>query len=216
MADSTINGLTQAQTGYIDRTDEFVVQKSGESTAKKLSSSDIFGGWKDLLAPFSSAKIPTSNAPTWTLFQPGGAGGLYQYAFAVNDEVFVTYHVDHDMKQDATMYAHMHWATNGTSTNSVKWEIEYSLADRSGSTTFGSSTTFNIEGTPTATAYEHEVTEAASGITTPEIDTIIIARIKRVTNGGTDNTDTVFGITLDWHYPTEGFATKNRNPDFYS
>ncbi len=43
MADSDINGLSQAQSDYIDSTDELVIQKSGETTLKKIQVDDLFG-----------------------------------------------------------------------------------------------------------------------------------------------------------------------------
>ena len=44
----------------------------------------------------------------------------------------------------------------------------------------------------------------------------MIARISRITNGGTNNTNTVQFIAMDHHYPTQMFATKNRVPNFYT
>ena len=215
MADSTINGLEIAQTGYMDLTDQLVIQKSGETQAKQVTQATLTSGWNDMLGPMAASGQPAASAPTPTLFQPGGSGNVYAYAFALNEWVFITYHPVHDMKQGATMYPHMHWTTNGTSQNAVKWQIEYSIASRSAPATFAASQTINIQGTPSGTAYDHYVTEG-TGIATPEIDSIIQCRVIRLTNGGSDNGDTVFGLAMDWHYPTEGIATKNRNPNFYT
>ena len=49
MADSDINGLAQAQSGYVDPTDELIIQKAGETSCKKIQVDDLFGGWKDLI-----------------------------------------------------------------------------------------------------------------------------------------------------------------------
>lgn len=193
-----------------------LANKKGNKTITRASLEDILGGWRDLLGPLSSAKIPASSAPSWSAFGP--SGGLYAYSFAVNDQLFVTYHIDHDMKQGATMYPHMHWSTDGTDTNTVKWEIEYSIASRDDDTpdTFPAPTIVNLEAAAPGTAWSHIVTEDATGVSTPEVDSLVMVKIKRVTNGGTENTDTVYGLTMDWHYPTDRYATKNRAPDFYT
>ena len=59
------------------------------------------------------------------------------------------------------------------------------------------------------------VTEDATGFTVPEVDSLILLELKRVTNGGTENTDTVFGLFVDLHYQTSMYATPNRSPSFY-
>lgn len=215
MADSDINGLTQATDGYVDATDELIIQKSGETTVKKVQVNDLFGGWRDLIMPFTSSGVPPTSAPTLTTFV---SGSVQQYVFAVNDYVAMTFHIDHDMKQGATMYPHMHWSTDGTSTASVKWEVQYTVAARNDVTeaAFPAPTTLNLEASPNGTAWSHYVTEDATGVATPTVDSLICVTVKRVTNGGVDNTDAVFGLTLDWHYPTQMYATKSRAPDFYT
>jgi len=171
-------------------------------------------GWRDMLGPFASGKIPAASAPTWAAF--GSDGVIYQYQFALNDIIFVSYHADHDMEQSATMYPHMHWSTSGTDTNTVKWRIDYSIAARIGEAAFPAVSTVYCEAAPNGTAWSHYVTEAASGVATPTVDSMALVKITRVTNGGTDNTDDVFGLTMDWHYPVDRYATPSRDPDFYT
>lgn len=45
---------------------------------------------------------------------------------------------------------------------------------------------------------------------------ISIAGSKRVTNGGTDNTDGIFGFQADLHYEADVIGTPNRTPNFYT
>jgi len=216
MADSDIFGLSQAQDDYVDASDNLVIQKAGETTLKKIQVDDLFGGWRDLLGTFVSAgRASGVNEPAWQLF--AGSSSVKALQFDVGEEVFLTYHVNHDMKQGATMYPHMHFTTDGTQTRSVKWEIEYTIAARNDVTyaTFPTSSTVTVEASPTGTAWQHIVVEDVTGVATPEIDSIIQCRVSRITNGGTNNTDDVFGLTMDWHYPTAMHATKNRAPDFY-
>ena len=46
-------------------------------------------------------------------------------------------------------------------------------------------------------------------------ETVILARLRRVTNGGTDNTDTVFGLHVDIHYQQDRLGSANKDYDFY-
>jgi len=213
MADQDIAGLSKAQTGYVDTDDEFVMQKNGASVLTRADVSDIFGGWRDLQAPIVGAGIPPSSAPSLATFS---SAGLYQYAFAVNDYAILTFHIDHDMKQNATMYPHVHWTTNGTSTASVKWELKYSVAAGHNQAAFPTETTITFEEAASGTAFQHMITEDATGVATPEVDSLVVCTIKRITNGALENNNTVYGLTVDWHYPTQMYATKNRAPNFYT
>jgi hypothetical protein len=214
MADQDIAGLTKAQTGYVDVDDEFVVQKDGDSALKRLDVSDVFGGWRDLIAPLTAATFPgDATAPALTAFN---GGNIQQLVFAVNDVAQLTFHVDHDMKQSATMYPHVHWTTDGTSTASVKWEITYTMIKGHNQDSFPAESVITVEEAASGTAYQHMVTEDGTGVATPEPDTLILVRLARVTNGTVDNVDAVFGLTVDWHYPTQMHATKNRTPNFYT
>ena len=47
-------------------------------------------------------------------------------------------------------------------------------------------------------------------------DTLVIAELTRITNGGTENTDTVFAMFIDLHYQTQQYGTLNRTPNFYA
>jgi hypothetical protein len=62
------------------------------------------------------------------------------------------------------------------------------------------------------------VTETAgvtiSGLTEP--DGLIICRIRRVTNGGTDNADNIYLLTADLHYLSNSQATPGKAPNFYN
>jgi hypothetical protein len=43
---------------------------------------------------------------------------------------------------------------------------------------------------------------------------IIVAKITRITNGGTDNADTIFGFNADIHYQKENTGTFNATYPF--
>lgn len=177
--------------------------------------SDRPEGWRDNFASLVAAATG-AGSPALTAFGP--TGNIKQRAFGVGDSVYVTLHMNHDIKVGSTCYVHVHWSTDGTSTNSVKWQLSYTSATRNDSShdTFGADTVINIEDSPDGSAWEHIVSEDVTGFTIPTVDSLILMELKRVTNGGSENADTVYGLFVDIHYECELYGTKNRAPDFYA
>jgi hypothetical protein len=175
-------------------------------------------GWSDMLAPLLNAGIPNQNAPTLAVFGPSPS--QYQaYTFAANDYVFVQpFHVNHDIKPNGQAYIHVHWSTNGVSTNTVKWEFAVMRALGHDQANFGAVTTLTVEQAASGTAWRHMVAEvdATQTLTLTEPDEVILVVLKRVTNGATDNADSVYGLMVDFHYQTDRRSTPNRSPDFYA
>jgi hypothetical protein len=171
-------------------------------------------GYRDLEGSIDT-RVGATN-PTWTQI---GSGPFYAYAFTIGDECFITYHVPHDIVPSSDIYFHTHWTTNGTDTNTVKWQFTYSYAKGFNQEAFNTTgTTITAEEAGSGTAYQHMVTETAgvtiSGLTEP--DGLIIVHIERITNGGTNNTDTVYLLEADVHYLSTNLATPNKAPDFYA
>lgn len=178
-----------------------------------IAAGKVDEGWRDLRASLVAAATGVGT-PALTAFGP--SANIKQLSFAVGDSVYVACHVDHDVKPGSTMYMHVHWATNGTSTNTVKWELNYTVAKGHNQESFPAETTISLEEAAQGTPWRHMVTEDAVGFVAPEVDSVILMELKRVTNGGTENTDTVFGIFVDIHYESDRNATLNRVPDFYA
>ena len=174
-------------------------------------------GWKDNIMPLTSAGVPVANSPTMTAFGPSGS--REEFAFALNDYCFVSaLHINHDIKVGGDAYLHIHWSTNGTNVQSVKWEFEVMRAIGHDQANFAAPTTVTVEQAAAGTAWRHMVTEVAIGdkLTLTEPDELILVTLKRVTNGATNNTDTVFGLAVDIHYQSSTNATLNKSPSFYS
>lgn len=171
------------------------------------------GGWKDLRASLvASAK----GAGTPTLAPFGPTGNINQLRFGVGDSVYLAVHWDHDVLPDTLCYPHVHWSTDGTSTNSVKWEIRLTTAAGHNQANFPAETLIAVEEAAHGTAWRHMVTEDTVGITIPEVDALTIVELKRVTNGVSDNANAVFGLFMDFHYQTGPYyGTPNRAPNFY-
>lgn len=211
MANTDINSLSEISS-VVAADDELAIQQSGDSVFKKTPISKLVGGWRDLRAALIGAKAAGVSDPTLAIFAP--SGGIKQYKFAVGNEVFLAFHIDHDIKAGSTVYPHVHWATDGTETNTVKWEMEYTIAARTDEPSFPAPTTIDVTAAAKGTAWAHQVTEHGVGFTAPDIDSLIILHLTRVTNGGTENTDGVFGLFVDLHYEAQQYGTVNRAAPF--
>lgn len=136
----------------------------------------------------------------------------------------MVFHIPHDIVPSSDIHLHAHWISNGTNTNTVKWEFEYAFAKGFDQANFDLSALTTQAGTITAeqagsgSAYRHMVTETAaitlSALTEP--DGMIMVHITRITNGGTNNTDDIFLLTADVHYQSTNLATTGKAPNFYT
>jgi hypothetical protein len=172
-------------------------------------------GWRDITSEVRTRGVGATD-PSWTQI---GSSAFSAYAFAVNDVSWHSFHVPHDIVPDSEVFFHIHWITDGTSTNTVKWQFEYCYAKGFDQAAFdvASPATATAEEAASGTAYQHMVTEtsgqAITGLTEP--DGIIQVKVTRLTNGGSENADTVFMLTSDIHYQSTSAATYGKAPDFY-
>lgn len=174
------------------------------------------GEWRDLI---TQLRVPASgpSIPVLTLV---GASVIRHPAWAINDQLWTDWHIQHDYAPSTDVFFHMHWHTSGTSTAVVVWEFTYYHAkgNNQGNFAFGGAGTVVLASEAAhGTAYRHMITEtAAITIAGLEPDSMLCTRIRRITNGGVDNADTVFGFQADLHYQALSIGTKNRFVPFYS
>lgn len=175
-------------------------------------------GWKDIVVAIN-ASPGGSVAPTLANFGPAGTLQRQEYAFALDDYVWLSpIHINHDVKPGGAGYLHVHWSTNGTSTNTVRWEFHVQRALGHNQANFAAPTVRTVTQAAAGTAWRHMVAEVAIGdiLTLTEPDELILVTLRRVTNGGTNNTDTVFALCVDMHYESDRDTTINKAPNFYS
>jgi hypothetical protein len=166
----------------------------------------MFAGHRDL--HISIAGSPKGvTAPTDTAFGPTGTIELP--AFAVNDFVYLSAHWGLDIKQGTLAFPHVHWTTNGTDVNTVKWEITSTHASIAG--VFGADSVQTVEVTPSGVAWTHMV-DASDGFPAPNKHSTTFQVFKRITNGGTDNLDAVFAMFVDVSYESDGYGIINGVP----
>jgi hypothetical protein len=169
-------------------------------------------GWRDLEMQVTGAASGPA-APTLTAF--GSTGVIKQLAFAVNDSVYLAAHVPHDIKVDSTMFPHVHWSSDGTDVNVVRWQLTYVNAKGHQQEAFPADTVLTLDQAGQGTAWYHMISEHVTGFPALEVDSLSILELKRVTNGGVENTDAIYAMFVDFHYECQQYGTLNKAPNFY-
>ena len=170
-------------------------------------------GWRDLVGQISTTRAAGATVPT---FSQIGSTEYWFWKFAVGDYVQVSYHIDHDFYYSSSIFFHAHWFKDGTNVQPVKWQMSvvYAHGHAQGAFDFTTPTTTSIQTTPQTAAYTHEISEIASGVDLSyRTDGLVVVQYKRITNGGTDNTDGIYLVTADCHYQADKFSTLNKSPD---
>ena len=175
-------------------------------------------GWRDLVGQALVRRAAGAGVPIWTQM---GSSPFFAYAFAVGDDIQFIYHIDHDYAVGTPIFLHAHWAKSGTNVQPVRWEFVWTYSHGHQRGVFdiaGGGQTVTVTQTPASPAWTHQIAEISVGIEPTggfEVDGILMVRLRRITNGATNNTDNIFLVTGDCHYQADRFSTKNKAPDFY-
>ena len=173
-------------------------------------------GWNDFVGipryRGFGLNLPTQGVINGTVFTG--------WEFDISDWMQFDYHIQHDFVAGSPLYLHVHWLADGTHASTVKWQIDFAVAKGHGQSAFplASPTTVTMELASTA-QYQHMITEVADpGLISDELepDSVVMAVVTRITNGGTDNTDDIFMTMSDLHYRSTSITTKNKVPNFYT
>ena len=152
------------------------------------------------------------------VFEESPVTGYYTYQYQLNDQGWFVIHIKHAYKAGSKVYPHIHWMHNGVGNGAdVHWEISYSPAEGYSQKVFPAMTSFEIVATPDASTSMHQINEASEAQafnTNLEIDSLILFRVRRVTNGGTDYNGKPFLLTIDIHIETDGRLTNEKNIPF--
>lgn len=178
---------------------------------------DGAAGWDDMIGSLAAGNTSNTNDPTWAAFQ----GGVYAWRFSATalNEVWISFHVNHEYSPGTVIYPHIHWSTAGTDTGTVRWGIEYTVAKGYDRDTFPAPTTIYLEQAAVGTAYRHMIVEASLADAIPtthlETDSIIMMRVFRDGAHANDTcTDPAFGLFCDLHFQKQAFSTPNKNYPF--
>lgn len=173
--------------------------------------------WVDLLGHITVDEAAASNKPTFTTYN----GSIKQYRFAVNDQIYINYHIPHDYLPGSDMFVHTHWSSIDNSLGDVTWALDVSYASGHQVGTFTSPKTVLCSGS-FISPLKHMVNESplssvggsASTLDTNliEVDGVILIRAKLQSNSMSSSPFLHF---IDIHYQSTGIGTKNKTPNFY-
>jgi hypothetical protein len=173
-------------------------------------------GWGDITADLGSGKVAGANQPTWSTFRDGIQA--YEFSATQMKELWITFHVDHDYKDGSSVYPHVHWSPNTTSTGTVRWGFEYTVAKGHDQAAFPASVTVYVETTISSNKqYQHIISEVVDNdaFDAFEPDTLILMRIFRDAAHANDTfPDTVHAFTADIHFLGDGQFTPNKTAPF--
>ena len=168
--------------------------------------------WDDYTSPMASGKSPAA-APTPTAFGPNGI--TEQLKFAVNDIVYLNFHILHDISRNTKVYPHIHWSHDVTASGSATWQLTYSVAKGHDQESFPADTTANFAiKLNDSMPWRHIISEVSdnAAFAAPEPDSVVLTRVKLTANNSNAN---VFGLYVDLHYQKDRAGTRYKAPDFY-
>jgi hypothetical protein len=152
--------------------------------------------------PIIAARLGAT-APTLATF----IGNIQQYTFDnTNDFVIGASEITHQYTEGTDLDIHVHWATNGSdgTDRTVKWQVEYSVAniDTSFTYNYSSSTTVSLE-----TIIPADTTSKSSFIsdlgtisgTNLKIGAYIVFRFERIASSGTEPSNDPFALAVGFH-----------------
>ena len=182
---------------------------------KSIAATSLSGefGWRDITTQITVKGVGAAD-PSWAQI---GSGPMYAFKFGLNDECWSAIHIPHDIVPGQPIFFHAHWLADGTDSNTVKWQWDYMYARGFGQDAYSVAGTTITAEQASAGQYYHMVTETGGASITnlDEPDGIIYVHLKRISNGGTDNTDGIFLLTQDVHYQSTNIGTINKSPVFY-
>jgi hypothetical protein len=148
------------------------------------------------------SRLAATNNPTLATF----VGNIEQYTFAVGNYIYDNFEIIHDYKEGSNLDIHIHWTSNGVDAADryVKWEFEYSIANRNGDSpnSFATATVVSTEflipaNTPTRTHYSVPIGTIDG--TNLKIGAVLTYRLRRIASTGTAPSNNPFGLQVGMH-----------------
>ena len=181
--------------------------------------------WADQIGTINARGVGATD-PAYAVFR----GGIRQYQFSVNDEVWCEFHLPHDYVPGSDIYIHAHWAYNAAAvtTGGPTWGFESTAAKGHQQQAFVAPVRPTIYQAAITSAlggrYMHHIAEIQLSAASPsatqlnnnlmEPDTLILVRCYLAANT-MDGGALPFLSFCDLHYQSTGIGTKNKAPNFY-
>lgn len=138
-------------------------------------------------------------------------GVLYAYKFSgtADNEIFFEIQMPHSWREGTTIYPHVHWASNGTSTSNVTWGLSYEWQNING--IFGGAySTITNSVAASGVAKRQQISNINdTGITESDkkISSMILCRLYRSGNSDANN-DECFLLAFDVHYEVNTLGSR--------
>lgn len=192
----TISGKKYgSDTDYTEFEDDGTAHFVGEATV-----------WKDIFFPMAPPKATGAGNPTLTAWN----GNLRGYSFAVNDtHDFDPQEFAHDGKEGSTAQWHIHFVsrTNVGADRAVKFQLEYSQANRNAA--FPAPTTVAVEivipaNTPANTHFAVDLGEFVTGLIAGQM----FVKLTRIAAAGVAPADDPVIIGVHYHYALDTVGSR--------
>ena len=174
-------------------------------------------GWKDLLAPLSSAKGEGTSEPKWEDI----GNGQFAYHFSEGESLFTVFHAPHDWTIGTLAYIHLHWFTDEDMSihigDVIEWGVKYTVTKGyvQGDSFTQPQNTITLAHTVQGGEVlgEHIITECnvAQAIDMKEIDSLIMCEVTLISEPKNFHT---YALYMDLHYETDGMETVEKTVPF--
>ncbi len=191
---------------------------SGDYTETELDGTLVFNGdattYDDWVLALLRGRLTGASNPTLTTM----VGNVEQFTFDINDEVMLNTETTHSFKEGSMAEMHVHWVTNGSdgTDRTVKWEVEYSIANLDATAPFTSqfpaTTTITAETTIPASTPDlsHIYTSfGALDLSGFNIGAYIVMRFRRIASSGTEPSSDPFGLALGIHFEQDTTGSRS-------
>lgn len=182
-----------------------------KTTTLKLQ--DTATVWDDMQVNISLGRVPASNAPSWTTYNFGVAGGLAfaVLGFGINEYLDFTIQSSHSMQLNTVMDTHIHYVTpTNDSGKRIKFQLDAVAA--------AVNTTFAV---PTGSPYSAEIVLGAASASThglleigelaavnSSVSTIYLCRLTRISASANDYGSDVYVTYIDCHYEKDSLGSE--------
>jgi hypothetical protein len=222
----TFRAAYEAITVITDGTNWFLLNNS--HNFKDIYAENVFytqALYHDYLVPGTTLALGAT-APDLTVFR----GNVDQLAFAGTggtvEEAFFSIHILHDIKAGTYPTFHVHFAhiidsgSYTAGTNSVVWQIEYSVASGYGNGTFPAPRSLSSTTTVQGQYVHHISSDDDMVMSSPddiEPDSLVLGRVFRdPAHASDDFANDVFLLQLDMHVQLGQIGSEERNRPFTS
>lgn len=183
-------------------------------------------GWRDITGKIRRRGTGAAN-PTDAVYI---GGSVKAWQFAVNDEVWLDFHIPHDHVPGTDIHLHFHWSHNSADVTggNVTWGAHITYAKGHDQAAFIAEVNPTVTPDASTIQYRHLVSEVQISASTPsgtQIDTdniepdglvLVHAYLSANNMTASNGVPDPFLHEVDIHYQSTNIATKDKAPDFYA